>query len=160
MIAAVEKSTAALAEAIAKMLERPELQGVLTQATSDLSFVLGGLRLANERQHAQVTHRHVVLAWLGAYAAEKAGTPLEERSQALAYDLSGLVDRTSAKRTLAGTTWAPRVVGAICSGLAIPKKRAAVMLQTCWADDDALAPIRALVADVVAAKAALVEPPY
>lgn len=154
MIAAAEKPFAANAKGIAAMLERAELEGVLTKGTQDLSFVAAGLRLANERQHAQVTHRHVVLAWLLMYAKEKVGTPFEDRAKTLAEELSALVDRTSPKRTLAGTTWAPRVIGAVCTGLAVTKQRAGVMLHVCWADDDALAGIRKLVDDAIAAKAA------
>jgi len=150
MIAPVEKPFAAMAKSVGEMLDDPALENVLTKGTTDLSFVAAGLRLANERQHAQVTHRHVVLAWLNAYATEKAGTPYEERAIKLGVELNDLVDRTSPKRTLAGTTWSPRVIGAVCSGIAAPEQRAGVMLHVCWAEDDALANIRALVAEVVA----------
>jgi hypothetical protein len=151
MIAPVEKPFAAMAKSIGEILDNPELENVLTKGTTDLSFVAMGLRLANERQHAQVSHRHVVLAWLNAYATEKAGTPYEERAKKLATELNDLVDRTTPKRTIAGTTWSARVIGAVCSGIAAPEQRAGVMLHVCWAEDDALANIRSLVADVVAA---------
>lgn len=140
-----ETQLQAQAEAIAKLLDVPRLQAVLSAAADDVAtkgpFVAGALIIASEAGHDTITTRHVIASVIRGVTAALAKRGLPGVAESERIDaLFGAIPRRD------GTTlvYAPRLIGALAAAIAENDERLVLVLtRECFDGDPAVASVLA-----------------